>query len=100
VIVRRFFRHESTTYAKAAIEDYAEQTKTIVAAWSGIDGKQGGDPAKLAAAVVKLEALKEPPARFAAGADAVQTFETKANALLAQANAYRELSSSLAHSEA
>jgi hypothetical protein len=36
-------------------------------------------------------------ARFAAGADAVQTFETKANALLTQANAYRELCSSLAH---
>jgi hypothetical protein len=38
-----------------------------------------------------------PPARFAAGADALQTFEAKAGALLAQANAYRELSSSLAH---
>jgi NAD(P)-dependent dehydrogenase (short-subunit alcohol dehydrogenase family) len=91
---------ESTIYAKPAIEDYAAQTKTIVAAWSGMDGKQGGDPAKLAAALVKLAALKEPPVRFAAGADAVQTFETKANALLAQANTYRELSSSLAHSDA
>ena len=40
--------------------------------------------------------LKEPPARFAAGADAVQTFEAKANTLLAQAHAYRELSASLA----
>jgi hypothetical protein len=43
--------------------------------------------------------MNEPPARFAAGADAVQTFEAKANTLLAQANAYRELSSSLAHGE-
>jgi hypothetical protein len=38
--------------------------------------------------------------RYAAGADAVQRFETKANALLAQANAYRELSSSLSHQDA
>jgi hypothetical protein len=37
-----------------------------------MDGKQGGDPAKLAEAIVKLAALKEPPTRFAAGADAVQ----------------------------
>jgi hypothetical protein len=46
---------------------------------------------------VKLAELKEPPTRFAAGADAVQTFEAKANALLAQAQAHRELSTALAH---
>jgi hypothetical protein len=34
--------------------------------------------------------------RFAGGADAVQTFEAKANALIAQVGAHRELSSSLA----
>ena len=62
-----------------------------------MDGKQGGDPAKLADAIVNLVALKEPPARFAAGADAVQTFETKANTLLAQGQALRQLSSSLAY---
>jgi NAD(P)-dependent dehydrogenase (short-subunit alcohol dehydrogenase family) len=100
-----FFRTEllsknSTTYAKPTIDDYAEQTREIVAAWSGMDGKQGGDPAKLADALVHLAGLKEPPSRFAAGADAVQTFETKANALLTQANAYRELSSALAHKDA
>jgi len=61
-----------------------------------MNGKQGGDPAKLANAIVQLAGIEEPPARFAGGADAVQTFEAKANALLAQANAYRELSSSLA----
>ena len=61
-----------------------------------MDGKQGGDPAKLAKALVMLVGLKEPPARFAAGADAMQTFEAKGNALLAQAQAYHELSASLA----
>jgi NAD(P)-dependent dehydrogenase (short-subunit alcohol dehydrogenase family) len=100
-----FFRTEllsnnSTTYAKPVIDDYAKQTREIIASWSSMDGKQGGDPAKLADALVHLAGLKEPPARFAAGADAVQTFETKANALLAQANAYRELSSSLSHQDA
>jgi len=75
----------------------AAQTTEIVAAWKSMDGEQGGDPAKLAEALVTLAALKEPPARFAAGADAVQTFEAKAQALLAQAQAYRELSTALAH---
>ena len=90
---------ESTTYAKPLIEDYSERKKEIVAAWKSMNGKQTGDPAKLARAVVQLAGLKEPPARFAAGADAVQTFEAKANVLLAQANAHRDLSSSLSHND-
>ena len=65
-----------------------------------MDGKQGGDPAKLARALVKLAALEEPPSRFAAGGDAVQTFEAKAHALLSQAQAHRSLSTSLAYDDA
>jgi NAD(P)-dependent dehydrogenase (short-subunit alcohol dehydrogenase family) len=100
-----FFRTEllsanSTTYAQPRIDDYAGRTKEIVAAWKSMDGKQGGDPAKLADALVTLVALEEPPTRFAAGADAVQTFEAKANTLLTQAHAHRELSSSLAYEDA
>lgn len=100
-----FFRTElltadSTTYALPSIDDYAQRTRETVTAWSGMDGKQGGDPAKLADAIVQLAGLDEPPVRFAAGSDAVQTFEAKANALLAQADAYRQLSSSLAHDDA
>jgi hypothetical protein len=64
-----------------------------------MDGKQGGDPAKLADALVKLVGQDEPPLRFPAGADAVATFEQKANSLISQANAHRELSSSLAHDD-
>jgi NAD(P)-dependent dehydrogenase (short-subunit alcohol dehydrogenase family) len=88
---------ESTTYAPPSIDDYAERTRQTVAAWGGMNGKQGGDPAKLANALVQLATLEEPPARFAAGADAVQVFEDKAKALLAQAHAHRALSTSLAH---
>jgi NAD(P)-dependent dehydrogenase (short-subunit alcohol dehydrogenase family) len=103
VVEPGFFRTDllsadSTTYAKPSIDDYAEKTKATVAAWSGMNGKQGGDPAKLAQAIVKLAGLHEPPARFAAGADAVQTFEAKAKMLLAQVDAHRDLSASLAHS--
>ncbi|ONI92339.1 short-chain dehydrogenase/reductase [Saccharothrix sp. ALI-22-I] len=100
-----FFRTEllspqSTQYAESSIADYAERTEQTIEAWRGMDGKQGGDPAKLADALVELAALEQPPARFAAGADAVATFEQKANALLAQAEAHRELSTSLAHADA
>lgn len=100
-----FFRTEllgpdSTQWAELSIDDYAETTKATVAAWSGMNGKQGGDPAKLADALVKLGGSEKPPLRFIAGADAVQAAEAKANTLLSQANAYRDLSSSLDYSAA
>ncbi|HEY6513862.1 MAG TPA: SDR family oxidoreductase [Burkholderiaceae bacterium] len=100
-----FFRTElltrdSTTFAKPSIDDYAERSRETVAAWSCMDGKQSGDPAKLADVLVRLGALEQPPARFAAGADAVQTFEAKAKALRDQADAHRALSSSLSFNNA
>ena len=90
---------ESTNYAQPSIEDYAERTTQTVAAWNAMNGQQGGDPAKLANALVQLASQDEPPLRWVAGADAVATVEQKAKDLLAQADAYRELSSSLAYSD-
>jgi NAD(P)-dependent dehydrogenase (short-subunit alcohol dehydrogenase family) len=90
---------ESTNYAEPAIPDYAERTRRTVTAWNGMNGRQGGDPAKLAAALVRLASQDEPPLRWVAGADAVQGVEQKAKDLLAQVDAYRELSSSLAHDD-
>ncbi|MGO4191145.1 SDR family oxidoreductase [Arthrobacter sp. YAF17] len=91
---------ESTRYAASTIEDYAERTRQTVTAWKGMNGLQGGNPAKLADALIQLAKLDEPPLRFAAGADAVGVFETKSKELHAQAGAYRELSSNLAHEDA
>jgi NAD(P)-dependent dehydrogenase (short-subunit alcohol dehydrogenase family) len=100
-----FFRTElltpkSTNYAEPSIDDYAERTNQTIAAWKAMNGKQGGDPAKLAKALVQLASQDEPPLRWVAGADAIATVEQKANDMLAQADAYRELSSNLAHDDA
>jgi len=91
---------ESTNYAEPSIEDYAERTEQTVAVWNSMNGQQGGDPAKLANALVRLAGQDEPPLRFAAGADAIATVEQKAKDLLAQTDAHRELSSNLAHDDA
>jgi NAD(P)-dependent dehydrogenase (short-subunit alcohol dehydrogenase family) len=91
---------ESTNYAEPSIDDYAERTNQTVAAWNAMNGQQGGDPAKLATALVQLASQDEPPLRWVAGADAIATVEQKAKDLLAQADAYRELSSNLAHDDA
>ena len=102
VVEPGFFRTdlltESTSYAEPSIEDYAERTRQTVAAW-GMSGQQGGDPAKLAQALVGLATGAAAPAlgrrrrrgrrRRAEGPD-----------LLAQVDAHRELSSSLAHDDA
>ena len=91
---------ESTNYAKPSIDDYAEKTRQTVTAWNGMNGLQGGDPAKLAKALIQLASQDEPPLRWAAGADAVKELERKAQRLLDEANAYRDLSSSLGHDDA
>jgi hypothetical protein len=89
----------STIWPEVSIDDYDQRTQGTIEAWKGMNGKQGGDPAKLAAALITIAGQDQPPLRFLAGADAVQTAEAKANLLLEQANAYRELSSSLAHDD-
>jgi len=91
---------ESTQYAEGSIADYAKRTEQTVKAWQSMDGQQGGDPAKLAAALVQLADRSEPPLRFPAGADAVATFEDRAKLLLEQADANRELASNLDHDDA
>lgn len=95
-----FFRTElltegSSLWPELSIDDYADRTKQTIEAWKGMNGQQGGDPAKLGRALVEIVALDEPPLRWIAGADAVAGVEQKAHDLLAQADAHRDLSSSL-----
>jgi NAD(P)-dependent dehydrogenase (short-subunit alcohol dehydrogenase family) len=105
VVEPGFFRTEfltpgTTSFAEPTIEDYTERTKATVTALESMNGVQGGDPAKLAAALIQLTDQDQPPLRWIAGADAIQAIEQKAHALLAQADAHRELSSSLSHDNA
>jgi NAD(P)-dependent dehydrogenase (short-subunit alcohol dehydrogenase family) len=106
VVEPGFFRTEllvegaSSIWPELSIEDYAERTEQTIASWKAMNGQQGGDPAKLSRALVQMVALDEPPLRWIAGADAVTAVEQKAHELLAQADAHRELSSSLDHDDA
>jgi len=86
----------STIWAENAIEDYAPKNAELRPFWISMNGKQGGDPAKLAAALIKIVNEEEPPKRWLAGADAIATAEQKVADFQKQINAYRDLSSSLA----
>ncbi len=88
---------ESTQYTDHPIEDYSEGRKQQLEFWKGANGQQSGDPAKLAQALLTIAGEEKPPLRFLAGADAVGTAEQVVSTLKNQAEAYRELSSSLAY---
>ncbi len=99
-----FFRtdlltEESTNYAAPSIEDYAERRAQQLEFWKSYNGKQSGDPAKLAQALLTLTDLDELPARFIAGADAIGTAEQKIISLQKQIDAHRQLSTSLSFVE-
>ena len=93
-------RKESTNYAEPAIEDYAERNAAQREFWASMNGKQGGDPAKLAQALLTIAELEQPPFRFVAGADAIAQAEAKLAERQQQIDAYRKLSTSLALDEA
>ena len=87
---------ESTQYAELSTSDYAGRRAAQEQFWTGANGTQGGDPAKLAQALITLDREPALPRRFLAGADAVATAEQKIATLQSEIDAWRALSSSLA----
>jgi NAD(P)-dependent dehydrogenase (short-subunit alcohol dehydrogenase family) len=99
-----FFRtelltNESTNFAEHPIADYDDRRAEQMKFWKGYNGQQSGDPAKLAKALITISGEEQPPLRFIAGADAVETASQVAATLQQQTNAYRDLSTSLAFDE-
>jgi NAD(P)-dependent dehydrogenase (short-subunit alcohol dehydrogenase family) len=95
-----FFRTEllteqSTNYAEPSIDDYDERRAPLLEYWKSQNGRQSGDPAKLARAILTIASHESPPRRFVAGADAIATTEQKIAELKGQIDAYRDLSTSL-----
>jgi NAD(P)-dependent dehydrogenase (short-subunit alcohol dehydrogenase family) len=76
-----------------------EFCSAYAAAKFGLEGWMESLAPELAHALITITDHDEPPLRWVAGADAVSAAEQKAKDLLAQVDAYRELSSSLAHDD-
>ena len=85
----------STTWSENVIVDYAERTSMLRPGWESVSGTQGGDPAKLALGLLTIASENVPPKRWFAGADSIAEAERKIKELQEQADAYRDLSSSL-----
>ncbi|WP_391557741.1 SDR family NAD(P)-dependent oxidoreductase [Robertmurraya sp.] len=95
----KFLELESKFLAEASIDDYAGRNAQYHAFWEEKNGKQEGDPTKLAKALITIVNQEEPPSRWIAGADALAGAEQKVVELQHQINAYRDLSTSLAYED-
>ena len=91
-----FLDQSSVRYGKKVIEDYALHG-SVEAAYGAYHGKQLGDPRKLAAAVVRLAGMQQPPRQFLAGSDALAMAGTAIDARLAELTAMATLSRSTDH---
>jgi NAD(P)-dependent dehydrogenase (short-subunit alcohol dehydrogenase family) len=98
-----FFRTEllvegaSTIWPELRIDDYNDRSDQTIEAWKGMNGQQGGDPSKLAGALVTLSDSDELPLRFIAGADAMDGVEQNLATIQGQIDANRALSESLSY---
>jgi NAD(P)-dependent dehydrogenase (short-subunit alcohol dehydrogenase family) len=92
-----FLTDQSAVYAKKVIGDYEATAGAIRRGSRDMNGKQEGDPRKLAQAVLTLAAAPKPPLRFTAGTDAVGQLEQMLAARHEEMKPWRELAVSLAH---
>jgi NAD(P)-dependent dehydrogenase (short-subunit alcohol dehydrogenase family) len=98
VVEPGFFRTDllapqSVVYGDVAVEGY-DAPAAIKAQWQSYHHTQGGDPAKLGSALVKLAAMTSPPKQFYAGSDAASGVTADLQARLAEVQTHKELSSS------
>ena len=84
---------QNAKYAASTIEDYADEG-SAEDMWSGYNGEQGGDPAKLADVLVKFVGLENPPKQFVAGSDALAAYKPTLEGRLDELRVYEELSNS------
>ena len=86
-----FLTPESIRFGAKAIPDYEDRRAAQRATFEQRNGKQPGDPVKLADAMVQLANEAAPPLRFTAGALAVNTFAAKLGAMQAELEKWRAL---------
>jgi len=90
-----FLTQESLQVGNRGVTDYDGRRDVIRASFEQRNGRQPGDPVKLAEAIVRLASDPAPPLRFAAGKFAVEVAGAKFAGMQAELDRWRELSLSL-----
>lgn len=78
------------------IADYAETSGKLIDAIRASNGKQPGDPAKAAIAMIQVVESDDPPLRLALGEDAVNGIAQKLDAMKSELEAWKSVSTSTA----
>jgi len=87
-----FLSAESVHFAAHAVADYDEARASLRASFEQRNGRQPGDPIKLAEALVLLANEAEPPLRFVAGSIAFDAISAKLSDMQAELVRWRPLS--------
>lgn len=104
IVEAGYFRTEfltagSVVFAERVIGDYDDTAGMARREAQDMNGKQGGDPDKLAQALLRLTLEQSPPFRFNAGEDSVGLLEHTLASKAAELTRWRDLSLSLAHDD-
>jgi len=89
-----FLSKDSMSLPENPIAEYAEARQSIDLHENEINGNQPGDPEKLAAALIKIAADKNPPLHLFLGQDAYSLAEAKISAVQADMKDWQELATS------
>lgn len=89
---RTDFSGRSLATPEHTIADYAETSGKFMQWVQEVDGKQPGDPAKAAQAMIQVVEHENPPLRLALGEDAVNGISKKLESMKAELDAWREVS--------
>ena len=87
-----FLTRESLRFSGTAIADYDERRARLQTSFETRNGKQPGDPTKLAEAVVRLAGEGKPPMRFIGGAFALDIMDKKLAAVRTDMDSWRAVS--------
>ena len=90
-----FLDNSSARYGTRKVAGYEQLSPKLRAEYDSYNHKQGGDPAKLAAALVTLTNRAQPPLRFASGSDAFERITSKLAGMQRELHDYQKLSASV-----
>ena len=91
---RTDFSGRSLKAAEGPIGDYDSTVHARIGLVKSVDGKQPGDPAKLARAIVAVAEMPDPPIHLVMGPDAYAAIKARMEETLASMEQYKDLTAS------
>lgn len=94
-----FVTADSFRYSATALEAYGATVGKTRGTVAGLHGNQPGDPAKLAAVLIRLAATEQPPLHLPVGTDAWNMLQAKTAAILEEAKAWEPVIKATDHAK-